>query len=157
MNIEGNIQKKPLNYGRDGEGYIDLKKAKYGTMKELIKGKIPENKEAKAYDLAGNLVLESDEKENTKISPEKIDAITKNIKSQVDLVLAKEVVYQSQGIDGDKVEKLLDMVKQEILEQSGVSEEMYIVNEGDAFELIKSKEELKKTVAKFDMLGKLSL
>ena len=157
MNMEGNIQKKPLNYGRDGEGFVDLEKAKYGTMKKMIEGNMPKNKEPKTYDLAGNLVEETGSGENAEMTSEKIDAITKNIKSQVDAILAKESLYQSQGKSGDEVERLLDLSKQEILSQIGMTEEIFEIDDADSFELRKSKDELKKAVNNFNNIGKLTL
>ncbi len=157
MNIEGNLQKKPINYGRDGEGYVDLGKAKHGTMKKLIEGNLPKNQTVKAYDLAGNLVEQDNAEKNTALSFEKINAITENIKSQIDLILAKKGLYESKGMSGEEVEKLLEINKQDVLEEVGFNEIMCTIIDDDSFEIRESKDKLKSTIDKFKRLGEMTI
>jgi len=157
MNIEGNIQKKPINYGRDGEGNVDFTKAKHGTMKKLIEGNLPKEQVIKSYDLAGNLVEQGETEKDKSLSVGKINAIADNIKSQIDLILSRKGLYESKGMGGEEVEKLLKLNKQEVLDEAGFDEIMCIIDDEDSFELRESKDKLKSTIEKFKRLGEMTI
>src|SRR6266567_1747013 len=130
MNPSENPSRKPINYGRDGEGHVDLGGAKYGTMKKLIDGNIPKDKEVSVYDLSGELREdneEDNESESLELSAVEIKAITDELRSQFIVVEGAIKNAKYPGLNAETMEKLkgeVEVIKQMVLKNSQITEEV---------------------------------
>ncbi|MDD5397362.1 MAG: hypothetical protein PHW24_04915 [Candidatus Moranbacteria bacterium] len=149
------INKREINYGRKGEGHVDIAAAAQKNMEALKKGSLPEKDQEKHYDLAGELKKEFSGE--IKTSPVEINAITEKVRSLIGTINDKKGLYESKGISGEEVERLLDIAKQEALKEAGVSEDLYEIDDMDDLELKISKFDLKKTVDGLNAIGKMQL
>lgn len=151
MNFEANIQRKPVNYGRDGQGHIDIEKKRLETMEELKNGTMPAKKE-EFIDLGAQLNQELDA-ELGEFTPEKIKAITDSVRSRFESIEAARKKYQSQGIVGENLENLMSIAKKEALEFSGVTDEMKVANEAlESAEIQKNKQILNAAIEHLNSL-----
>lgn len=122
MNMEG----KTFNYGRGGEGHVDIQKKSLENMEELKKGTLPQKEET--IDLGAQIKEELDA-ELGEFTPEKFKAVADNVRSRFEAVEGARKRYQSQGIAGENLENLMDIAKNEALMASGVTNEMQKINE----------------------------
>lgn len=141
------------------QSYAINKAALEAASKETVEIK----KEIAEYGLAGNIKPDNKGNNTKEMSAIEIDAVTRNIRTSTEALLSKEILYQSQGKNGEEVERLLDLTKNEILTLAGVMNDKGVINEKmltindniDDLEIRKSKTKLKNAVEGLKMIGKI--
>jgi hypothetical protein len=156
MNLEKNVPGKPINYGRGGDR-VDIEALALENIEKLKKGSLPEKKEEKYYDLAGELKKDVEaEPIKKELSAVEIDGVTSDLRSQFSVVEGAVKHMKFAGLDKDTLEKLkieLETIKKEILGSSNAKEEVYKENESDSDEVKKAKNKLKTAVEYIEQLS----
>jgi hypothetical protein len=147
MNMEG----KAFNYGRGGEGHVDIEKKSLETMEELKKGKLPEKEET--VDLGAQLSQELDA-ELGEFTPEKIKAVAEEVRSKYAFIEDARQDYRiNKKITGEELENLMDIAKNQALMASGVTNELQVINEAlESPEIKRSKQILNTAIEHLNSL-----
>ena len=141
------INRKPINYGRGGEGHIDLEAAALANRDKSIKRNLPEKKQEEFYDLAGELKAEVEAE--TELSAVEIKAITEELRSQFAAIEGAVKNAKYPGLDSETIKKLeseAELIKKMALDSSGITEEVYSEKESDSVEMKREKAILRTAV-----------
>lgn len=141
--MEGRIERKQVNYGRQGEGHVDIKDFVDKYDKNLIAGKT----EKPAYKLMGEAKPEG--QTEGELSATELKAVTDNLRKQYAAVESARKNTMTAGLDEATREKLkqeVESLKSIILEENGITEDMYALSAADNVDVQRSKKMLAAAV-----------